>query len=213
MPVGSASTDFDYAAVSVWRHNTFDYTGFTKSGQSDGPIGTHSNQGYWTGVNQNYLGMLQCEIYNNTFKMPAGMYRMAYLRGGRLIFANNIITTADGSMPLLVAMTEEEDWRTDVFNPLRTAWPGEQQVNNSFFYGNTYNGFPQSASNFGLWNSYDGAFIRQNRDYWLTSPSPTTVTNYPKPSSTPSSPNYPYSFGAAVTSYTPLVYPHLLITQ
>jgi hypothetical protein len=213
IPIGSASTDFDFAAVSVWRYNTFDYTGFTKSGQSDGPIGTHGNQGYWTAVNRNYLGMLQCEIYNNTFKMPAGMYRMGYLRGGRLIFANNTITTTDGSMPLLVAMTEEEDWRTDIFGPLRTAWPAEQQVNNSFFYGNTYNGFPQSASNFGLWNSNDGTFIQQNRDYWLSAPDPTTVTNYPKPGSPPSSPNYPYSFGAAVTSYTPLVYPHPLITE
>jgi hypothetical protein len=206
-----ASTDLDYAAVSVWRHNTFDYSGFTKAGLSDGPIGTHGNQGYWTGVNQNYLGQLQCEIYDNTFKMPAGMYRMAYVRGGRLIFANNTITTADGSMPLLVAMTEEEDWRVDVFKPLRSSWPGEQQVNNSFFYGNIYNGVPQSASNFRPWNPSDLTFIQQDRDYWLTAPSSSTNTNYPKPSSSPSSSNYPYNFGAAVTSYTPLAYPHPLV--
>jgi hypothetical protein len=220
-PVGiglGGSTDSDYAGVSVWRHNTFDYTAFADT-SADGPFDFHGNLGYWSqGGDFNFTGTLQTEIYNNTIKLWHP-YRAMYIRAGRMIVANNTYTSINGSSYAMVSMTEEEANGTgNVCSPGRTVWPAEENINNSFFFGNTMNGQPQQAGNFVCWDSPSATFIQVNRDYWLKAPDSTTVTNYPNPSSPPSAANYPFGVIGAqspcgpVTSWTPAAYPHPLVT-
>ena len=209
------ATDLDYAAIAVFRNCTFDFSGHT--GPTDGPIGSHGNQGYWQGVDQNYLGMMQCEIYKCTMKMAFGAYRFGYVRGGKLMFYNNTCSVVGGGSPVLIAMTEEEYNGTgNKFTPGRLNWPAEMQINNSFFWGNTINGVAAGVSNFRIWDAQSATGVQLNRDYWLQAPGPATSTIYPNPKS-PGAGNYPYSYQTnyrgPVTSYTPLVYPHPLVRQ
>jgi hypothetical protein len=117
-------------------------------------------------------------------------------------------------------MTEEEGYdrgsspAENWFNPLRKTWPAEDQVNNSFFWGNAVNSAAQSHDDFGLWKTPpDKIFIQERRDYWATPPSASTVTTYPPPGP-PGSSTYPVSrYYPPVTSYKAFKYPHPLTTQ
>ena len=171
---------------------------------------THGNQGFWTGnpSSDNTRAGLLLEVYNNNITVNQG-YRITYLRGGRALVYNNSFTFLNSSPPI-VTMTEEEGYDSRWFSTFRTAWPAEDQVNNSFFWGNTINGRAQAASDFGMENSTDTIFFHEGRDYWLQQPGSSTVTAYPHPGS-PSSPNYPVNtYYAPVTSYTAFPYPHPL---
>jgi hypothetical protein len=202
--------DHDFGGKSVIRHNTFDLSAYT-SGEFGSLITLHGNQAYYRGnINtDNFRGSIMCEIYNNTFNIYQG-YRIIWPRGGRILVANNVFTSTVGSFPLVSMSEEEGGQQPQWFNPTRTTWPAEDQVNNSFFYGNTLNGSAQKASLFKCWDSASTTFIQQNRDYWLQPPDSTTVTNYPHPGD-PSLPSYHFSYNPSVTSYTPYAYPHPLV--
>jgi Domain of unknown function (DUF4082) len=202
----------------VFRHNTFDLSQYTSAGEFGSLITGHGNEAYWTrnANNDNFRAALMHEIYNNTFKIYQ-CYRVIWPRGGRLLVANNTFTVTVGSIGSMVALSEEEDWPSrgpsgvDWFNPLRTAWPAEDQVNNAFIFGNTVNGSPQSDSMITGWDATDTTSIQKGRDWWDVPPSSTTKTIYPNPGS-PSLANYPNPYNPAVTSWTAFTYPHPLVS-
>jgi hypothetical protein len=131
-------------------------------------------------------------------------YRAANLRGGSNLFFNNVVTTIDGS-GCPIGLTEEEAWQTQFFGKLRTTWPAEDQITNSFFWNNTINGKPINVR---TWHEKDAPFIKKDRDFFLH-----------EPKSTGGKSIYPTRNGAnnmvfiadsanAYFPYTPYVYPH-----
>ena len=191
----------------VWRHNTFDVTAYT--GVFGSLIGEHGNQAYWQGHDDWLRGGIMHEFYNNTVRFGTA-FRIIWFRGGRNIVANNTFIGTITSR--LISFDEEEGYGGSGIHPPRTTWPGEDQVNNSFFFGNTLNGNPVNSSLIGTWDSRSDPYIRVNRDYWLQAPSGLTVTTYPQPGY-PSLPNYPLPYNPAVTSWTPYIYPHPLVSS
>ena len=211
MPAFDTFTDQNRGGRLVMRHCTFDLSKF--AGYNFGSIWMiHGNQRYWTGNQSTDNGRagISLELYNNIITVNEG-YRIVYLRGGRTLVYNNAFTFLNSS-PSIISPTEEEYYE-NMDGPLRTnmTWPAEDQVNASFFWGNTINGRPQASSDIQNWNTpEDNKFIQSNRDYFLKPPDSTTATKYPQPGS-PSLPNYPAStFYAPVTSYTAFRYPHPL---
>lgn len=113
----------------------------------------HGNQALWTG-NQgkdSFRGAISLELYNNTVTVSNG-YRIVYLRGGRSLVYNNSFNFTNSTFPI-VSPTEEEGYATTASPgpPYRTVWPAEDQVNNSFWWGNTVNGQAQVAGDFVNW--------------------------------------------------------------
>jgi hypothetical protein len=199
----------------VFRHNAFDSTAMTS--QTNMFIVQHGSEGLWKGSGDYLRGPISLEVYNNTFKINS-CYRPIWLRGGRALVANNQFTINSGGIGTMVAMSEEECWiskgptGTNWFRTVRptSAWPAEDQVNNCFVFGNTVNGQPQTDSMITGWDPGD-AIIQKDRDWWNTAPSASTATTYPN-SPSPSSPKYPNPYNPPVTSWTPAVYPHPLVS-
>jgi hypothetical protein len=170
---------------TIIRHNIFDGSGYTAGNSSF--IDAHGNINYYTGnPNTDLRGTILVECYSNVFHAYQG-FQLTGFRGGTLfVFGNSLM--CDTTTPIAFGVTEEEGWQTLLFNPLRTNWPGQDQITNSYFWDNTLNGLPVADVN--VSNTNDFTFIKQGRDYWMHAPNATNVY-------------YPY---------TPLQYPHPLIT-
>lgn len=167
------------------RNNTFDGHSYTAGNSLF--FDCHGNQGYNTGNDKtDFRGTILVEFYNNNLRAYK-TYRMLYIRAGT-IFAYNNAMTCDTGTPAAFALSEEESWQTQFFNPLRTAWPAQDQVTESFFWANTMNGKAVTACT--LWNANDATFIQQGRDYWMSAPIATSK----------------------YASYKALVYPHPIVT-
>ena len=149
-----------------------------------------------------------CEFYNNTVRFGTS-FRIIWFRGGRNIVANNTFT---GTMTGLVVSFDEEEAIPGIVPPTRTTWPAEDQLNNTFVFGNTLNGSQLADSLVGVYQSDSALCIQKNRDYWTQPPSASTVTVYPQPGY-PSLSNYPLPYNPAVTSWTPYIYPHPLVSS
>jgi hypothetical protein len=152
-------------ARSVTRHNTFDGTAYT-----NGYTCFYDSHGNWGPNINDYRGQPICEAYNNTFKCYQA-YNLVTLRGGSNIWHDNTFTVLHGSRPAVITLTEEEDWQTQLFNPLKTTWNADDQIMNSFFWNNTYNGGALALDT--LTHPQDAAFIQENRDYWMHAPQAT----------------------------------------
>lgn len=189
----------------VWRYNAFDTTAFT--GVFGSLIGEHGNQAYWAGSNDWLRGGIMCEFYNNTVRF-GNAFRLIWFRGGRNIVANNRFQGTLGSGA--VVAFDEEEAISGVVPPTRTTWPAEDQVNNTFIFGNKLNGVHQTDSMFYTWQDGSPICIRQDRDYWTRAPSTATQTIYPQPEA-PSLPGYPLPYNPPVISWTPYTYPHPLV--
>jgi len=174
---------------SIIRHCTFDATGYTAS-QDLNFIDAHGNQNYYSNnPSSDFRGTVLLECYNNTFRgFKSG--RFMYFRGGSLLVYGNTMTNITSASSFPIVLTEEEGWQTSFFQPLRTSWPAQDQITNSFFWNNTYNGSPTAPYTTSWNNSSDSIFIQLGRDYWLHSVEPTNAY-------------YPY---------VPLVYPHPLVS-
>jgi hypothetical protein len=201
LPYVDTLSDQNTGGRLVWRYNTFDTTAYT--GVFGSLIGEHGNQAYWQGHDDWNRGGISCEFYNNTIRF-GNAFRIIWFRGGRNIVANN--TFLGNLSGKLVAFDEQEG--IDVF-PLRSSWPSEDQINNTFIFGNTLNGQAQNDSMIGIWQAGSVPFVQLNRDYWTQPPSPSTVTNYTQPAA-PSLLGYPRPYNPAVTSWTAYTYPHPL---
>jgi hypothetical protein len=197
-------SDQNFGGKFVWRHNNFDVTAYTKDFGSI--ISVHGNQAYWQGQNDWLRGGIMCEFYDNTVRFGSA-FRIIWFRGGRNIVANNAFYGNLGGK--LVGFDEEEGIN---ITPLRHSWPAEDQVNNTFVFGNTLNGQAQTDSLIGVWQAASALFIQRGRDYWTRAPSPATVTTYSHPAS-PSLPNYPLPYNPAITSWRPYTYPHPLVAN
>ncbi len=98
-------------------------------------------------------------------------YRFIHLRGGSTLVHDNTFGYLSGSKPPSIQMDEEEDWQTSFFSPLRTVWPAQDQVNNSFFWNNTINGAALvDGDDITLYNAAGATFIQVNRDYFTHAP-------------------------------------------
>lgn len=200
-------SDINTGGRCVWRKNTFNLTAFT--GTFGSLIESHGNQDYWHGSDTDWLraGVMN-EVYNNTFSWSSA-FRIFWFRGGRALVANNKMT---GSFGGLVVAFDEEEGVGGIITPTRTGpWPAEDQINNTFIFGNKLNGVALSGSLVGNWQTGSNPYVQVSRDFWLQAPSMATQTVYPQPG-TPSLPNYPLPYNPSVTSWTPYTYPHPLVT-
>lgn len=172
---------------SIIRFCTFDATGYTAD--SENFIDAHGNQNYYTGTTLDFRGTVLMECYSNVFR-GFKSDRFMYLRGGSMIIYGNAMTNVSTASSFPLIMTEEESWQTGFFLPLRTNWPAQDQITNSYFWANTYEGTLTTPYTTALNDDSDAIFIQEGRDYWNHPPLSTNVY-------------YPYK---------PLQYPHPLIT-
>jgi len=158
----------DNGGKIVVRYNEFDFDNIpaatNPTNGTSQPFMAHGSaaggvaNGYWqigTGARR---GQSVIEFYENT--MHAGGKKISYLyvsRGGANLVYNNHITGTVANAPR-VYFYEEETYVTSNWPVSRSAWPAEDQVHNSFIWGNTYNGsayFNQSSHvTLGPQNSY-----------------------------------------------------------
>jgi len=202
-------------ARTVVRHNTFD--GTLQTGADTACFDSHNNQNYYVG-GTDFRGQPILEVYNNTFAVHH-TYQMVLIRGGSVLFHDNAFTYIDHCDAVFV-LGEEEAWQTAFFSPLRTEWPAQDQLNNSFFWNNTLNGVPITSVS--LWVPIPTAtFIQENRDYWMAAPAASGGYEYytgarqggsttaPTTSDTGSM-AFSASGANAYYPYTPYTYPHPL---
>lgn len=195
-------------ARSVIRHNLFDGTAYTNGNTLT--YDSHGNLNYYSGNNaQDMRGQPIQEVYSNTFHAHH-TYEFMDNRGGSALIYNNAFITDSGSCPIL-PFTEEESWQTG-FGPLATVWPAEDQIMNTFVWGNTFNGAAQTDGVVYAQHTQDATLIQKNRDYFMHAPQSSGGSeSYPDRAGaanmtfTSSGPNayYPY------TGYT---YPHPLVS-
>lgn len=157
----------------VVRYNTWNSTALPLSIGTIIPVITHGSaaggvaNGYWQQGTGARRGQSVVEIYNNTVT-GARVDFLCQLRGSaNLVHDNTLDTTAFNPRVLVY---EEEQYESSNWNPLRTAWPAEDQVHNSFFWNNTLrlNGVA-NGSYFEVAAS-STAYIQLNRDYFLHAP-------------------------------------------
>ena len=110
-------------------------------------------------------------------------------RGGSALWWSNtfVLSTVLNQTYLL-------DLREEAVKGYTGAWPSPQQVSNTFLWGNTFNGAIVTNA-FVNDDSIQGNMILQNRDYWMSVPNSTN--------------GLPLGVYAG---YSPLVYPHPLVT-
>jgi hypothetical protein len=111
-------------------------------------------------------GTVTTEIYGNNFTSEAG-FRFISLRGGTGVIYNN--TMADempGSvMELGIHMWEEEQDRFAAWNSSFEdyGYPGYDQINNYYVWGNTFKG---SQATVEIYSGGDSYYIQEDRDYF-----------------------------------------------
>lgn len=209
----------------VVRYNRFDSTRYPNSTTID-PIQTHGSaaggvaNGYWqlgTGARR---GQSVVEIYNNTV-VGKRVDFLAILRGSANLVHDNTLDTQTYP-PRIVAFEEEQ---TDPqWNPLRTAWPAEDQVHNSFFWNNTLRLNGVATVNYVAVSGNSTNYIQEDRDYFLHAPQdtggreiftgengasntfPTDGVKYPTKGTMRFEPTGPNAY----FGYTPFTYPHPL---
>jgi hypothetical protein len=202
--------DEDNASRTTIRHNTFNVT---VPDNVDGPIEAHGNQDY---VGR---GVVMMEIYENDFN-STNTYRYMNLRGGsNLVFGNRFKYSTTYSRPAMATMNEEEAYQTDFFNPLRTTWSAQDQINNTFFWNNTINDAGTTSDDVQMWTANQSTFVQEGRDYWMHEPCDgtkgcsggRTVWTDPTKPGIASNETRVTTGPNAFFPYTPLVYPHPLV--
>ena len=195
----------------VFRYNTMNYTNAPTSVSHDG-LDLHGNN-HLNSVD-GWRGSVFCEIYGNTWYWAAGNgFRIAKLRGGTSMVFSNTITGRSGSETC--QLDEEETWANYVFDypnnrtlSVLTTAAAQDQVTNTFIWGNTFNGSAVTISALysanpnlnpvtqGTSANPVSLAIQEERDYWNHSPWEAN--------------NYTNRAGGVnvMRSYTPLIYPH-----
>lgn len=176
----------------VWRYNTLTNS---STFNIDG-LDVHGNN-YYSGYDPPYTntpqpgwrGSIWMECYSNVFTLSGYSMRAFNLRGGTcLVFGNKFYGSWDSCR---IFLQEEEAYLSALFDPLRdpSDYPAQDQIVNSFFWGNTING--NETNHVVIDIAACTNFIQLNRDYWLRAP----------------------QAGDEIEEYVPLVYPHPLVTQ
>ncbi len=160
----------------VIRYNEFDFDNVANLSGTATTILTHGSAaggtpgGYWqigTGARR---GQSVVEIYNNNMHGPRIDFLCSLRGSANLIFNNTLDTQTNNPR---VSCYEEEQYETSNWSPLRTAWPAEDQVHNTFVWNNTLrlNGVPNV--NYFEVNPNSTLYIQENRDYFLHAPQAT----------------------------------------
>ena len=156
----------------VFRYNEFDYDNSPYTGNM-ATIGFHgSGGGYWqrtdvSGVRRSAAVM---EIYNNTMHGPRIDTMFGFRGGVALIYNNYHLDTYGGRSGIRLTEEEYSTNYTSAFTITRTEWPGEDQIHNSFIWGNTFDGVAQSVNNIVITNTPSENFILKDREYFLHAP-------------------------------------------
>jgi hypothetical protein len=179
----------DHGAELMVRNSYFDASGITDLVNNQ-PCSFINNEGCNNGGGASDSGTHWFECYSNTFK-SYNSYRMTQIRGGfNLLHHNTLINpgTPNGDNCATWCFFE---YSASIFHT--GSYPYKHQVTNSFVWGNTYNGTAYNTVSF--WTAADAAAIQLNRDYWQAAP----AANNGAPV-------------GSMANYTPLVYPHPLVT-
>jgi hypothetical protein len=150
----------------VTRYNNFDgtlYIGNSLFFDAHGNSGSHG-----TPTDAARAAPL-IEIYNNKFDAHV-TYRYIYIRGGSLLIHDNAFTAIDSSAGY-ISLTEEESWTSGgpfAVKPEALRWPAWDQINNSFFWNNTYNG--SLILDITRQTTTDIPYIIKDRDYFMHIP-------------------------------------------
>jgi hypothetical protein len=127
------------------------------------------------GVNTTYpadRGTVAVEYYENTIGLASNNIRLFNHRGGVALAVNNAFSGGTGHY---MTMTEYQGWS---YCTLQT-YPKYDQVNNSYYYGNTLNGGALTsnvAGNSGCSpTQQDSDFIQLNRDFFRLNPVGATI--------------------------------------
>lgn len=186
----------------VVRYNSFDGTAYT-TGNDYLPYEHHGKGGSLSSppTSGQLRGPPIYEIYKNTMAVNQSQ-RFLHIRGGSGLIWSNVLTSVLSSGSKLEFT--EDDTTGD------TSWSGQDQIENTFAWGNTYNGV--LITNVDYADANDPTFIQKDRDFFLHPPDNTsgkiTWSDWPG--------SHNATFNAGVTQtyypYTPLVYPHPLVT-
>lgn len=196
-------------ASVVVRHNTFDATAFTNQAWMSFLLNNHGNQNYYTG-GTDFRGQPMFEFYNNT----ASAYKAAEFirnRGGSILIHDNTFSVVTGGSAVFM-FSEEESYQTQFFSHLDTAWPAEDQINNSFLWNNTFNGNPVTSTDVSLDTPYQqqSIFIQEDRDYFLHAPEASGGKESWPDRQGSANMTFTPTGANAYYPYTPYVYPHPL---
>jgi hypothetical protein len=155
-------------ARTVTRYNTFDASAYTNGNGI--PYDSHGNQDLYAEAGA-FRGQPIVEVYANIFTSYKA-YAMMDIRGGSSLIWNNAFTRITGSGHT-IRLWEEEAWSKSHFPAgLDTEWPAEDQVTNTFIWGNTLNGAALTAVTFND-AVKTPTFIQENRDYFMHAPQAT----------------------------------------
>lgn len=224
----NACFDTNNGGKFVVRFNTFTATAVPSSWTGPfTPFLSHGNApnggggGYWQESLSNRRGQSVVEIYGNT-AIAKRLDFAAQIRGSaNLIYSNSFTTqTAFSDTPAILAYEEEQ--YVVSFSPLRTAWPAEDQVHNTFVWNNLFLGGATSPNpNYFKVADTSTDYIQQNRDYFLHAPASTggyeyftglngASNTYPTNSYGNGTMAFSSSGPNAYYGYSPYQYPHPL---
>lgn len=206
----------------VVRYNTFDASAVTNPNYIELMYNNHGNQDYCLNYPGTcFRGMPIFESYHNTGICSSSSCEFMSMRGGSVLIHDETFSAA-GSVFAVLKVSEEECWQGAFFSPLRTNWPAQDQVMNSFFWNVTFNGSPVTDVNIEPDNaSCTGNFIQKNRDYFMHAPESSggrtvfTATRYGGSQTAPTtgdtgSMTFTGTGPNAYYPYTPYTYPHPL---
>jgi len=199
-----------YGSRTVVRYNTFDQTTYTEGITAF--LDSHGNQNYYNGSND-FRGQPILEIYGNKFwgyNVPAGAFQF---RSGSVLIYNNDFKKSTGS-GLVPFFYEEEAYVIDFFNPLATEWAAEDNVTNTFIWGNTCNWSNTTCDGTNIVDIYvsepSTTFIQKNRDYFMHVPESFGGKSFYPIRAGASDMTFNSSVANAYYPYTPYSYPHPL---
>jgi hypothetical protein len=220
----------------VMRYNTFDFDDMALPENSHPchPFGAHGSakggaagSGYWQEGRGARRGQSVIEYYYNTISGRRIDF-MYSSRGSANLVHHNAVTVSTAWKPRIY-FNEEEQYEASNWSPLRTAWPAEDQIHNSFIWANTFNGtaYFNDIGHIAIPHASSAGYIQQNRDFWFHEPQasggsesftgqngasntyPTDGTTLPTLGTMTFSPEGPNAY----YPYTPYVYPHPLQTS
>lgn len=186
-PVGYR-TDFLYHAYggrSVIRYNTFTVSS-PPGDYWQNMYDAHGNQGPNCPPDSNASSGTQVsETYMNTFNSNVGASLVAYLRGGQHFCWSNTVNFSPGGV---WGLFEAEG--VTACPPAQAVCNGAQRITNSFFWNNLVNGVLTSGG-----SSCNSTYVRNGIEFWNEAPGAGNGNPV-----------------GAYAGYTPLVYPHPLVS-
>ena len=140
-------------------------------------LDVHGNMNYAQTNAADSRGSVSFECYSNVMYFGSDSFRSMNLRGGTCEAHDNKFY--GGTNQTRIVLNEEEAWNTALFSPLRTNYPAQDQITNSYFWNNTCD--VTNAVNIDVWAGASNAiytFIQPGRDYFLQPPTNGVVASY-----------------------------------